>query len=324
MERLLTALAQVWPNSGLLHDITTAWPGDIGPNGASLPLRIASGLHWLVLSGQDTALAQVYPPNRCEDIALAEALTRALLRHDAHLADWIQQAPQTNEVRRSAALIPGAHWLAQRTHLPLRLSELGASGGLNLAFDRFALDTGAIRFGPADAPVVLRPEWQGGSPKASELNVAERAGVDLNPLDPRDPDEALRLLSYIWPDQPERLSRTRAAITQATGRVDRGDAVDWLESRLRTRRPGTTDLIYHTIAWQYFPADRQRRGQALIEAAGDHATPDAPLAWLSMEHDGDSASGDGAALTIRVWPDGAETLLARVDFQGRWVRWLAD
>ncbi|MFD2853815.1 DUF2332 family protein [Seohaeicola zhoushanensis] len=58
-------------------------------------------------------------------------------------------------------------------------------------------------------------------------------------------------------------------------------------------------LIYHTIAWQYFPAEKQAEGTALIEAAGAGATASRPLAWLGLEADGGT---EGAAITLRLWP----------------------
>ena len=79
-------------------------------------------------------------------------------------------------------------------------------------------------------------------------------------------------------------------------------------------------LIYHTIAWQYFPPGAQARGTALIETAGAQATATRPLAWLRMENDGDAA---GAALSVRLWPGDAHIALGRADFHGRWINWSA-
>jgi hypothetical protein len=45
-----------------------------------------------------------------------------------------------------------------------------------------------------------------------------------------------------------------------------------------THITGQTHLIYHTIAWQYFPAQVQVRGAALIAQAGVKATANSPLA----------------------------------------------
>lgn len=320
MERLLTTLPQVWPQTGALAQTCADWPGEIGPNGASLPLRVAGGLHALVLSGQSPALAAAYPPQNGSD--LAGALRAALAEHERFLLGWIARPPQTNEVRRSAALIPAAHVIAARfPGLPFLTSELGASAGLNLMWDRFALETPLGHLGPENPALTLRPDWSGPLPAPAPIRVAQRAGVDLTPLDPRRDDDRLRVMSYLWPDQPERAALTRAAMAALDTPVDSGDAIDWLARRLPVQTEGAIHLIYHTIAWQYFPPAAQDRGRALIEAAGARASATRPLAWLSLEHDGDAANSRGAALRLRLWPGNLDLLLARADFHGRWVDW---
>ncbi len=295
------------------------WQGDPGPKGDALALRLAGGLHALVLGGADAALAGAYADRSVSDTALQGALLSALDSHAPHVLHWLDSPPQTNEVRRSAVLIAAGHWLAAHYGLPLVLSELGASAGLNLMWDQFALVARDQQYGPSDAAVTLTPDWQGKAPLPCLPVIAARAGVDLNPLDPvRD---RLRLMSYIWPDQPRRLALTKAAAAQAAkvpGLVTRGDAVEWLETRLATPHPGHLHLICHTVAWQYFPAASRARGEALLAAAGAQATAQSPLARLSMEADG---ANDGAAVTLTLWPEGTTRLIARADFHCRWIRW---
>ncbi|GHG92123.1 DUF2332 domain-containing protein [Pseudodonghicola xiamenensis] len=318
MARLLTGLADRWPAGSALGQLCEGWEDvDLGPSGASLPLRIAGGLHALVLRDEDADLAAVYPPHQVADAALIDTVLAAIERHQAFFADWMKNAPQTNEVRRAAVLIAAAHEIAARHPLPFAVSELGASGGLNLMFDRFALKTPAGRLGPDAPALTLSPEWDGPFPAPAPFTVADRRGVDLNPLDPHDTADALRLSAYLWADQPHRLELTRAAIAAQAAPVDRSDAIDWLAARLEMPRPGQLHLIYHTVAWQYFPAAAQTRGRALIEAAGTRASSDSPLAWLGMEADG----GTGAAITLRLWPGDITLTLGRADFHGRWIRW---
>lgn len=52
MQRLLTLLATDWPTDSALARKLDTFSGDIGPSGHSLPLRVAGGLHALVLSGR--------------------------------------------------------------------------------------------------------------------------------------------------------------------------------------------------------------------------------------------------------------------------------
>lgn len=322
MARLLRFLATDWPRDTKLAAKCDGFSGDIGPSGHSLPLRIAGGLHALRLS-EDADLAAVYPPNAPSDAQFERAILEALHRYDAFLCDWLNSPPQTNEIRRSATLMPGAAVAAAQFGLPIWLSELGASGGLNLMWDRFAVETPNWRFGASDPVVALCPDWTGPAPTAPLPRIVDRRGVDLNPLDPTNPDDLHRMTAYLWPDQPYRLEMTRAAAGAVPAPVDKADAIDWLETRLADAPDGHLHLIQNTIAWQYFPKDAQARGEALFSAAGDAATPERPLAWLQLEADGDPEGLGGAALTLQVWPKGEVLKLGRADFHGRWVNWVA-
>ena len=321
MGQLMSLLASRWPADSALGRKFAGFQGDIGPSGHSLPLRIAAGLHALVLNNRAPELAAVYPPHRAADQDLREAVLSALARHEAFLLDWTDSPPQTNEVRRSAALIAGAHVALGYFDLPIHLSELGASGGLNLMWDHYALEIQGQRFGPDRPAVLFTPEWDGPLPPAAQPVIAARQGVDLSPLDPRQSDHLLRLTAYLWADQPDRLTMTRAAAAVATAKPVQGDAVDWLAHRLENPPAGRLHLIQHTVAWQYFPAPAQARGRALIEAAGAQASTDCPLAWLAMETDGDTTGKIGAALTLRLWPGDVTIDLGRADFHGRWIKW---
>ena len=318
MGRLMSLLARCWPDDTALARRFALWEGEIGPFGASLPLRLAGGLHALVLMARDATLAAAYPPNVVDDAVLLDAVLGAMRHHDAFLCRWVENAPQTNEVRRSTVLIAAAHWLDARFHLPLQLSEVGASAGLNLLFDKFAMQIGDHQWGPNETTVRLFPHWRGHLPPQSKPRIAERRGVDLNPLCVGRPEDELRLISYIWPDQADRIVRTRAAMALQVEQVDEGDAVEWLAKRLAIPWSGCLHLIYHTITWQYFSANRQASGRAIIEAAGAAATNEAPLAWLAMEADD---SPKGAALTIRLWPGDIRLSLGRAGFHGQWVEW---
>ncbi|WP_375228752.1 DUF2332 domain-containing protein [Roseobacter sp. S98] len=321
MGQLLDLLAGHWPQDTALARHFAAFDGDIGPAGHSLPLRTAGGLHALVLSGRAPDLAAIYPPVEVDDETLLAAVMSALNTHEDFMLDWVRSPPQTNEVRRSAALIAGASVAAQHFDLPFWLSELGASGGLNLMWDHYALALPGMTTGPENAALTLSPDWDGPLPPSQRPVVADRRGVDLNPLDPRRAKDLLRLTAYLWPDQPERLALTRAAAAVTDAQIDRGDAIDWLENRLTEAPAGHVHLIQHTVAWQYFPEEARTRGRRMIETAGSAATSERPLAWLSMESDGDTKGGIGAALILRLWPGDVTLNLGRADFHGRWVRW---
>lgn len=294
-----------------LRDRLFEWDGDLGPAGDSVPLRVCGALHALRLGG-DATLGAAYPPNAASDDVLWDAVAGSMDQHASAIARFIDSPPQTNEVRRAAALIAAAHVITRYVPLPLRLSEVGASAGLNLNFDQFALEADGTRFGPDDSALTLTPKWTGNLPPNATPRVVERRGVDLNPV-----TDAQRLRAYLWPDQPHRQALTDAALALPAAPVDRGDAIDWLATRL-PHVAGQTHMIYSTVAWQYFPAQKQADGFAMIQAAGATATQNTPLAFVQMEND---RTGDGAALTLRLWPNDLHLTLGRVDFHGRWIRW---
>jgi hypothetical protein len=297
------------------------WPGDPAPGADALALRLCGALHALVRRGEAPLLAPLYPPAAApEPAALAAALSATLARDGAALAAWLDRAPQTNEVGRSAVLMAGLMEIAGRFGQPIALYELGASAGLNLQLDRYAYDLGGRRVGDLGAIVRIEPDWRGPPPADAIVRIAERRGVDLGPLDPRRDRD--RMLAYIWPDQPRRLGQAEAALAIAARNpppVEAGDAADWIERRLDRCGPaGVTRVVMHSVAYQYFPAGTQARLARHIARAGASASLDSPLAWLRFEK---LSEDDSYSLRLRTWP-GDERLLAWAHPHASQVRWL--
>jgi hypothetical protein len=321
--RLCTLIADRLVPGDPVSDRVLGWPGDPSNRADALPLRLAGALHGLVIERRDPGLAAVYPPHdaAASDDALWAAVAAALAAHAPAVLARLDGPPQTNEPQRSAALAPGMLTVAALTGLPLVTSEIGASAGLNLIWDRYAYAFGDAAWGDPASPVRIAPDWHGPPPSLPAARVAERAGCDRAPLDLSQASDRLRPLSFVWADQSARLARTAAAIElahAAGGRVERADAADWLAARLAEARPGRAHVVYHSIVWQYLGAPAQDRIRASLDAAGARATVDAPLAWLRMEGDGTAAS---AAVSLTLWPGGETRLLGRANFHGAWVRW---
>ena len=291
----------------------------------AVALRLVGGLHDLVLSGDDPALAAAYPKSgRDADPAAAWREARAaMIRWRDRLAAFMGHEPQTNEVRRSACLAPGFLEIASRAGgLPLRTFEIAASAGLNLNWDRYAYRFGETAWGDPRSPVVIDTEWTGPAPAAeAPVSVIERAACDRRPTDLSDPDQRRRLLAYIWPDQFDRLARIRAAIdlAQKLGvAVEAADAVDWTRRRAAPQ-PGAMTVLYHSVFWQYMPAESQAALRAVIDELGARATAQAPFAWLRMEPPPENMLAMEVRLTL--WPGGEERVLAQAHPHGAWVTW---
>jgi hypothetical protein len=221
-------------------------------------------------------------------------------------------------------LLPGFAEIARATGLPLATFEIGASAGLNQLWQRYRYTLGQTTWGDPTSAVRIHAEWQGAMPTLPErIDVVSQAACDLAPIDLAASGAALRLLSYVWPDQAERLERTRAAIGLAQRlalRVEAADALPWVTRALAAPRPGQASVLYHSVMWQYLPAATRQALHDVVLAAGARATPDAPLAWLAFEPPQADAH---MLLTLTLWPGGQVRTLAVAHPHGRWVQWLA-
>jgi hypothetical protein len=282
-------------------------------------------VHRLVLEGHAPELARYFPSagGDPDQPGLWRAFLSVLERDAESIQLLLERPVQTNEVQRSRALLGGFLQIARETGLPLSLLEVGASAGLNLRWDHFRYEIGGQAWGDPASPICLRDGFAGAHPSLDgAVDVVARRGCDARPIDPLTPEGRLTLLSYIWADQVERIARLWAAIEVAArvpAQVDRADAVEWLEARLRDAVPGVTRVVYHSIVLQYLTDAGRDRLRRVIQETGDEATRAAPLAWLRME-----PAGEHADVRLTLWPGGEERLLARAGFHGENVDWLSN
>lgn len=322
--RVIEAAWQDWLDGGALRRLLPDWPGD--PRADAVPLRVAGALHALALDRLDADLVRLYPPQAATfDTATGpRCIAAALDRFAARVADTLARPPQTNEIGRSALLLAGFAHVAARTGLPLALREIGASAGLNLIWDRYRYEIGALRWGDPASPVLIRAALEQGTPVLPDrIDVVSRAGCDVAPIDLRDPGAAMRLTSYVWPEQSERLARLRAAIplAQALGvDVERIDAAAFVAREFAAPRAGETRVLYHSVVWQYLPQTTKDAIQASMQAAAARATPDAPVAHLSFEL---ARGSPHASLRLQLWPGNVDETLADAHPHGSWIRWHA-
>ena len=291
----------------------------------AMPLRIAGGIHNLLLTGEEPRLEDVYA-GRMSDQSQVDALVREVVEtYDARLMPWLDGPPQTNEAGRSASLMAGLLWLADGRVAPqFELLEIGASAGINTMMGRYRYDLGGVGAGPSTSRMVIEPEWRGSPPPDSELSLVEARGSDIAPVDLTDEAQALRLKSYVWPEAFQRMARIDAAIALAERMppdIERMDAGDWVEQELaKPQQPGVTRVLMHSIMWQYLPDFTQERIETAMAAAGAEADAERPLAWLSLETNRETFAHE---LRVRFWPGGEDAVhLANAHAHGAWVEWL--
>jgi hypothetical protein len=321
MARMRDDIEAGGPTAKLLAD----WPTN--PRADALALRLTGAAHAAALTNRDPELARLYPASnpewRMDEIW---PHVRDLFdRERAWAHAFIQSAPQTNEIRRSIALLAGFLHFAQGWRGPLDMLEIGASAGLNQNWDRFAYRPRDWSWG-ADSPVVVDTDWNGAPPPVdAPINVRSRAACDLNPLDIADKAQLLQLKSYVWPDQPERLARFDGAVALALAhntKVDRADAAIWLKQKLDARAADAATIVYHSVFLQYPPPESRRAITDAIAEAGARATREAPLVWVRLEPEALTDNIPDSlrmVLDITIWPGGERKILAYTDGHVRTV-----
>lgn len=190
----------------------------------------------------------------------------------------LQRSTQTNEPARCAVLLP----LLASVPQPLALIEVGASAGLCLLPEFYNYDFGSHRlytqFDPKDAPT-FRCEVTENVPLPNKLpDIGWRAGLDLNPLDVSDPEQAGWLETLVWPEQTERLAGLRRAICVAQKqrpRILNGDLVSDLPRLVEEVPAGHTVVVFHTAVLSYVEPDLRLRFADTVRSLCD--------VWISNE-----------------------------------------
>jgi hypothetical protein len=295
--------------------------------GQPVPLLFLAAVHFLLLKGTPHPLAGFYSslttrPRSGDPFPAFRAF--CFDYRDSILELIATQTVQTNEVKRSACLLP-AFEVIRRTApgRALALVEIGASAGLNLLGDRYYYDFGPGRqCGDASSPLHIHCSIRGRvSPPIPNTfpEIVDRVGLDLHPLDVRDPEAALWLRALVWPGQEERaalLEQALALARQHPPTVISGDALDLLPSVLAQRPAEAIHCIYHAHTTYQFTLEAREQLTSLI---ADQARQ-RDLFRISLEWKGEEQS----ELELTSFEAGKDTrkLLAYCHVHGEWIEWL--
>jgi len=272
--------------------------------GMLLPLRLMAQVHYWVLRGELPELAAYYPTaggTMPYEGAWPKFRTACLERAE-ELQQLLGSSPQqANYVSRCPPLMGGFFLVARQTGLPLRLLEVGCSGGLLLRWDHFR-----------DAPWLpslfeVRPPLDG------EVRVVERRGCDPHPMDPTTEDGSLRLKSFVYADALTEFRQLEEAIEvcrRVPAQIDQADGGDWLPEQLALHRPGVAAVVYHSLLIDYPTQESLARMGEAIQRAAAAASSDAPVAWMRFEAPPWASTRRGCQRSRSALPSGLEATIA--------------
>jgi hypothetical protein len=301
------------------------------------PTVILAALHDLALAGRAPALAAAYAA--ADGHAAAGAAIDTLVRMtDSVVAIAVRRPTLANETGRCAILYPAIAEAARRVGATaVGLIDVGCSAGLNLNVDRVGITySNGQSLGDPSSPVQQSSSVVGDRPIPTWAmpDIVARVGIDVDPLDVTDADDARWLRACLWPDQPEPIARLEAEIALAAAAPPlllRGDAVEVVPDALARVPAGALPVVTTTWALSRLSLDsRLRFLHRLDDAATDRA-----VAWVSVEGVGvapaiptlgDRRASGHSIIGLAVFAASAlhAEAVGRCWSQGRFLAWLAD
>ena len=194
------------------------------------------------------------------------------------------RSTQTNEAARCAVLLP----ILSRLDGDLALIEAGASAGLALYPDRYSsrYDAGGTitELDPDDgrSRVIISCTIDSGSVPTRLPNIAWRAGVDLNPIDARDPEQLNWLETLVWPEHDERRQRLRDAATIAAAdppHLVQGDLLEKIPELIDEAPTGSHVVVFHSAVLNYLRWTSEKRSWSSMSSFPS-------VTWISNEGPG--------------------------------------
>ncbi|MEE9205497.1 MAG: DUF2332 domain-containing protein [Acidimicrobiia bacterium] len=299
------------------------------PHDQPVPNILLAGVQYLLLQGAAPDLATHYPSvvgadtqPKSDLVALFAEFCRAEEKPLSEIA--ATRTVQTNEVRRSIALMPAFAWVSQQSREPLALLEVGASAGLNLLFDRYRYDYGeGVVAGPPESKLTLVTELRSGLlPPIDPLpEVMWRRGIDLHPVILTDPDAVRWARALLWPEQLDRIRRFEAAVEIALSDppdVVAGDALESLSDVAAAAPPDATLIVFHSYVLNQFSSEARDQLEQVIASL----SMTRPVHRIGIDMTARDAHPE-IRHTVYSGGETSERVLGFIHHHGAWLEWTA-
>ncbi|MGH3544918.1 MAG: DUF2332 family protein [Mycobacteriales bacterium] len=245
-----------------------------------------------------------------------ELFLRTVRENKKEISDLLGKALQHNYVSRAPALLAALLAARQRSAFPIRLLEPGASAGLNLRPDEFSyrIDTETV-LGPPQGEVIIPTAWKGKYPRPEDtghlkeyLNIGERRGCDVHPVDTATPENRIWQTVYAAGLSEEQRATQIAALRLAEDdpvTIDQVSVGPWLSGQLAIPAPRMLTVVWHSYVRRYVDPEEWNQVEMLFTNTGKRSTSETPFMVVSFDQI--PAHGHGCELTVRSWAgDGTE------------------
>lgn len=249
------------------------------------PTVVLAALHDLALAGRAPALAAAYATG--DGDAAARAAVDTLVR----LTDMVvvlagRRPPRPEETGHGAVLYPAIAEAAHRAGASaVGIIDVGCSAGLDLSVDRVGITySNGQSLGDPSSPVQLTSSIVGNRPVPSRVlpEVVARIGVDRDPLDVTDEDDARWLRACVWPDRRKQAVRLEAEIALAAADPPlllHGDILEELPRAFAHVPADALPVVTTTWALSHLSLEARLRFLRRLDAAAVGR----PVAWVSAE-----------------------------------------
>lgn len=290
---------------------------------------ILAAVHYLLLEGREHPLAAHYPdlqPTARPATDAFAAFRAFCLENETEVTKLVaSRITNTNEVARCTSLYPAFDHIGREAGTALHMVEIGPSAGLNLNWNHYAYSflrdgQSVLERSPPDALLPLSTVLRG--PSVPELSpemprVASKIGLELNPVDLRNPLDRLWLRALIFPELTPRIARLEGAIRTAMAHpvnIRFGDALDLVAPTVRSLPATGTPVLYHSfVTYQFSTAMRERLQRTVLDLSRERPIYRVAVEWVANEH----------PLTVSRYENGKcdAVVLADCNPHGAWLEW---
>ena len=292
-----------------------------------MPNLFLASVHYLLLKKKSRDLSNYYPSiTKNYKQQLPFALFKEFCLENKKEIIELEQSKivQTNALNRCAYIMPILSNLFDGKKI--NIINIGTSAGLTLNFDKYEYHyNGKYSFGKS--PVKIRSEIIEGVIPSFKQNVIinNKIGIDQNPLDLRNLDNANWLKALIWADLTERIEKIEQAISVAKKeniQFEKTNSLQDFEDIIRRQNSEVPLVIYHTHVLYQFTQDEREKFWNLIDKIGKERD----LTYLAAEGSKvfkNDFGINGILVQLTEYQKGSKIsrIIAETNGHANWIKW---